>query len=55
MQTILHLLRQAGGWHPGLYLQIENQPHMALVIEASDASFERACAAGAHPKPYYCG
>jgi hypothetical protein len=54
MQTILQLLRQAGRWHPGLYLQIENPPSMALVIEASDASFELACAAGAHPNPYYC-
>jgi hypothetical protein len=38
MQTILQLLKQAGGWHPGLYLKIENPPYMALVIEATDAS-----------------
>jgi hypothetical protein len=38
MQTLLHILKQAGGWHPGLYLKIENPPFMALVIEAMDES-----------------
>jgi hypothetical protein len=38
MQTILHILRQAGGWHHGLYLKIENPPYLALVIEAMDES-----------------
>ena len=38
MQTILDILKQAGGWHHGLYLKIENPPYMALVIEATDES-----------------
>lgn len=38
MQTILHILKMAGGWHPGLTLKIENAPYMALVIEALDES-----------------
>ena len=38
MQTILRILKQAGGWHHGLYLKIENSPYMALVIEATDES-----------------
>ena len=38
MKTILHILKQAGGWHHGLYLKIENPPCMALVIEAVDES-----------------
>ena len=38
MQTILSILKQAGGWHHGLYLKIENPPYMALVIEATDES-----------------
>jgi hypothetical protein len=38
MQTILRILKQAGGWNPGLYLKIENAPYMALVIEATDES-----------------
>ncbi len=38
MQTILRILKQAGGWHHGLYLKIENPPCMALVIEATDES-----------------
>ena len=38
MKTILHILKQAGSWHHGLYLKIENQPFMALVIEATDES-----------------
>ena len=33
MQTILQILKGAGGWHPGLSLKIENLPHMELVIE----------------------
>jgi hypothetical protein len=38
MQTVLAILKQAGGWHPGLYLTIENPPHVALVIDALDES-----------------
>ena len=38
MQTILQILREAGGWRPGLYLKIDNQPYMDLVIEATDES-----------------
>lgn len=36
MQTILEILKKAGGWHPGLYLKIDNPPYMQLVIEATD-------------------
>jgi hypothetical protein len=38
MQTILHILKRAGGWHPGLYLKIANPPYMDLVMEATDDS-----------------
>ncbi len=38
MQTVLKLIKLAGGWHPGLYLKIDNPPHMELVIEAMDES-----------------
>ncbi len=38
MQTILDILKKAGGWHPGLYLKIDNPPYMELVIEATDES-----------------
>jgi ParB/RepB/Spo0J family partition protein len=38
MQTILAILKRAGGWHPGLYLKIDNAPYMELVIEAMDES-----------------
>ena len=38
MQTLLNILKQAGGWHHGLYLKIEDLPYMALVIEATDES-----------------
>jgi len=38
MQTVLDILKRAGGWQPGLSLKIENQPHMSLVIEAMDES-----------------
>ena len=34
MRTILNILAKAGGWHPGLYLRIDNLPYMELVIEA---------------------
>ncbi len=34
MQTILDMLKKAGGWHPGLWLKIDNAPFMELVIEA---------------------
>ena len=38
MQTVLDILQQAGGWHHGLYLKIDNPPYMDLVIEATDES-----------------
>jgi hypothetical protein len=38
MQTILPILKRAGGWHPGLNIKIENPPYIALVIEALDES-----------------
>jgi hypothetical protein len=38
MQTILAILKMAGGWHPGLSLKIDNPPHIPLVIEAMDES-----------------
>jgi hypothetical protein len=38
VETILAILKKAGGWHPGLTLKIENSPFMALVIEAMDES-----------------
>jgi hypothetical protein len=38
MQTILAILKKAGGWHHGLHLHIDNPPFMALVIEAPDES-----------------
>jgi len=38
MQTLLDILKRAGGWNPGLYLKIENAPYMALVIEATGES-----------------
>lgn len=38
MKTILAILQKAGGWHPGLYLKINNPPYMELVIEAMDES-----------------
>jgi hypothetical protein len=36
MQTILAILKQAGGWNHGLYLKIKNPPHITLVIDAMD-------------------
>jgi hypothetical protein len=38
MQTVLDILKKAGGWYPGLYLKIDNPPYMELVIEAMDES-----------------
>lgn len=38
MKTVLELIKRAGGWHPGLYLKVSNEPYMALVIEATDES-----------------
>jgi hypothetical protein len=35
MQTILRILERAGGYRPTLYLNIENSPYLALVIEAT--------------------
>jgi hypothetical protein len=38
MKTVLTILQKAGGWHPGLYVKIDNPPYMELVIEAMDES-----------------
>ena len=38
MKSVLELIKLAGGWHPGLYLKIDNPPYMELVIEAIDES-----------------
>ena len=38
MDTVLHILREAGGWNHGLHVRIENPPYIALVIEAMDES-----------------
>ncbi len=38
MKTILDILQKAGGWRSDLYLKIENQPYMSLVIEAVSES-----------------
>ena len=38
MKTILELIKRAGGWHPGLYLKVTNEPFLPLVIEATDES-----------------
>ncbi|HEY4378978.1 MAG TPA: hypothetical protein VGN01_01455 [Acidobacteriaceae bacterium] len=38
MQTVLDILKMAGGWHHGLHLSIPNPPYMDLVIEATDES-----------------
>ena len=38
MKTVLELIKRAGGWHPGLYLKIDNAPYMELVIEGMDES-----------------
>ena len=35
MNTVLQILERAGGYRPMLYLQIDNPPYMALVIEAT--------------------
>jgi hypothetical protein len=35
MQTILRILERAGGYRPTLYLNLENPPYMALIIEAT--------------------
>jgi hypothetical protein len=40
MQTILDILRKAGGWHPGLCLKIDNPPYLELVIEAMDGQHQ---------------
>lgn len=37
-KTILDILKKAGGWHPGLYLKIDNPPYLELVIEAMDGA-----------------
>ncbi len=38
MDTLLRILKAAGGWHHGLWLRIDNPPYMPLVIEATDES-----------------
>lgn len=38
MQTILQILRKAGGYRPNLFLRIDNATHPELVIEAMDES-----------------
>jgi hypothetical protein len=38
MKTVLELIKRAGGWHPGLYLKVSNEPFVALVIEAMGES-----------------
>jgi len=38
MQTILDLLKMAGGWHHGLLSQDRQPPYLELVIEAMDES-----------------
>ena len=38
MQTILRILKAAGGWHRGLSLRIDNPPFLPLCIEAVDES-----------------
>jgi hypothetical protein len=38
MQTILRILKAAGGWNHGLSLRIDNPPYMSLCIEAVDES-----------------
>ncbi len=38
METLLRILKAAGGWNHGLHLRIENPPYMALVLEATDDS-----------------
>ncbi|HEY4358147.1 MAG TPA: hypothetical protein VGN16_20540 [Acidobacteriaceae bacterium] len=38
METVLRILKAAGGWNHGFHLRIENSPYMALVIEATDES-----------------
>jgi len=48
MQTILAILKRAGGWHPGLHLKIDNPPYMELVIEAMDESGPMDC----QPSPF---
>ena len=43
MKTILDILSKAGGWHPGLYLKIDNPPYMELVIEAIESPALAVC------------
>jgi hypothetical protein len=38
MQTVLDILKKAGGYRRNLYLKIENLPYMALVVEAAPCS-----------------
>ncbi len=38
MQTVLRILKAAGGWHHGLSLCIDNPPFLPLCIEAVDES-----------------
>ncbi len=61
MKAILAILKKAGGWHHGLYLTVENPPHVALVIDAMDESgpcglpaLSVAQYSDALPKPEMC-
>jgi hypothetical protein len=38
MQTVLRILKAAGGWNYRLHLTIKNPPYMELAIEALDES-----------------
>ncbi len=38
MDTVLRILKAAGGWQHGLHLHIDDPLYMALVIEAIDES-----------------
>jgi hypothetical protein len=66
MQTILQILKQAGGWHHGLYLKIENPPCGLPAISVAhygeqngdlmrdpEMCFELGLAGGAHLNPFY--
>ncbi len=36
MQTVLRILKSAGGWHPGLSLTVKHPPYLELAVEALD-------------------
>jgi hypothetical protein len=43
MQTILEILRKAGGWHHGLYLKIDNPPYMESYLHRGAAMDRALC------------